>query len=155
MNSTRVKYPSALGDRQRRVRVSRGIIRHEILMHRCARRVELDALEVVFDPRVVHVFDTVYDWTASQSNRVLVRVRVWNDKPRRYIDIQGEAWIGGHPVGREDEVAFLKGCGWWRWCQLLRISCWILSFMVRRNGRITYLPVLGPCWNPEANADLR
>ncbi len=74
-----LEHVGPLHDCERYIGISCSVVHYNLLLDR-AWRVELDTLEVIFDPWIVHVFDTIHYWPTDQGQRILVRVWMRRDE---------------------------------------------------------------------------
>lgn len=71
-------------------------------------RIQHKALEMVFYPWVIEVFETIYEWTSGKRYDILVRVWMRCNEPWFEGNIKFKRIVSFEPIRRKSQISFLK-----------------------------------------------
>lgn len=100
---------------------------------------------MVFNPGVIKVFETIYEWASGKRYDVLVRVWMRCNEPWLEGNIKFKRIVSLEPVRRKGQISFLK----YSFRRARRKLYFLVRYLTNVGlGQLTYLPVCRPTWDP-------
>lgn len=107
-------------------------------------RIQDKALEMVFYPWVIKVFETIYEWASGKRYDVLVRVWMRCNEPWLEGNIKFKRIVSLEPIRRKGQISFLKYSFRRAWRKLY----FLVRYFTNVGPGSAYPPVCRPTWDP-------